>query len=337
MGCRFFIGTIEKGLDAHENIDGGGGAADNSAGEESTKELSMRLLCPALRPAWLSFLVGALALVATPSLAQTNAPAQGHLPSECLAMAQSIPHATYVRLDADDANARPSLLRTAAARGEVTFTYIGHATYQIETPGGVTIATDYSGEYREKLPDIATMNHAHTSHYTLNPDPRIAHVLHGWGDNGQPAHYELMVGDVLIRNVTSDIRAGFGFSFGPETPMIKDGNSIFIFEVAGLCIGHLGHLDQPLTDSHYAAIGRLDVVMVPIDGGLTLSLDGMSEITKRLRSSIVLPMHRFGMPISAFAARMKGQFEVDMRDSRSFSVSRDTLPEQPTIVVLQGV
>ena len=89
------------------------------------------------------------------------------------------------------------------------------------------------------------------------------------------------VGDVYIRNVPTDIRRYYGEDSGGE--MIKDGNSIFIFEVAGLCIGHLGHLHHKLDDTHFAAIGRLDIVMVPIDGTYTMSLDGVSEITKRLR------------------------------------------------------
>ncbi len=68
--------------------------------------------------------------------------------------------------------------------------------------------------------------------------------------------------------------------------MLKDGNSIFIFEVAGLCIGHLGHLHhQARSIRHFAAIGRLDIVMVPIDGTCwPMSFDGVSEITKRLRA-----------------------------------------------------
>jgi hypothetical protein len=37
-------------------------------------------------------------------------------------------------------------------------------------------------------------------------DPKIAHVLHGWGENGQPALVGTRVHDVYIRNVTTDIR-----------------------------------------------------------------------------------------------------------------------------------
>ena len=40
-----------------------------------------------------------------------------------------------------------SLRLTAAKAEEVAITYAGHSTYYIETPGGVRIATDYSGGY----------------------------------------------------------------------------------------------------------------------------------------------------------------------------------------------
>jgi L-ascorbate metabolism protein UlaG (beta-lactamase superfamily) len=253
------------------------------------------------------------------------AAAEEPLRSECLAMAGAPPRATPV-----------SLRRVAAKADEVAITYAGHSTYYIDTPGGIRIATDYSGVYRTgRLPDVVTMNRAHSTHYSLFPDPKIQHVLHGWGDDGQPAHYAMRIGDVYIRNVTTDIRRYFGEDSGGE--MIKDGNSIFIFEVAGLCIGHLGHLHHKLDDSHFAAIGRLDIVMVPIDGTYTMSLDGVSEITKRLRASVVLPMHRFATPLDEFMRLIGRQFEIDQRSERTLRISRDTLPSTPTVIILDGV
>jgi L-ascorbate metabolism protein UlaG (beta-lactamase superfamily) len=254
-----------------------------------------------------------------------SAAADEPLRSECLAMAGAPPRATPV-----------SLRRVAAKADEVAITYAGHSTYYIDTPGGIRIATDYSGVYRTgRLPDIVTMNRAHSTHYSLFPDPKIQHVLHGWGDDGQPAHYAMRIGDVFIRNVTTDIRRYFGEDSGGE--MIKDGNSIFIFEVAGLCIGHLGHLHHKLDDTHFAAIGRLDIVMVPIDGTYTMSLDGVSEITKRLRASVVLPMHRFATPLDEFMRLIGQQFEIDQRSERTLRISRDTLPSTPTVIILDGV
>jgi L-ascorbate metabolism protein UlaG (beta-lactamase superfamily) len=244
--------------------------------------------------------------------------------SECLAMANAAPRATRVSLQA------------AANTNEVAITYAGHSTYYIDTPGGVRIATDYSGAYTTgRLPDIVTMNRAHSTHYTLFPDPRIPHVLHGWGDDGQPPRIAERIGDVYIRNVTTDIRRYFGDDSSGE--MIPDGNSIFIFEVAGLCIGHLGHLHHKLDESHFAAIGRLDIVMVPIDGTYTMSLDGISDITRRLRASVVLPMHRFMTPLDEFMRRIEQQFAIDVRTERTLQISRDTLPGTPTVIILQGV
>jgi L-ascorbate metabolism protein UlaG (beta-lactamase superfamily) len=265
-----------------------------------------------------SAILAALGALIAPAAAQ-DAPR-----SECLAMANAPPRVV------------PASLRQAAATGEVAITYAGHSTYFIDTPGGVRIATDYSGAYQiGRLPDVATMNRAHSTHYTLFPDPRIPHVLHGWGNDGQPARISERIGDVFIRNVTTDIRRYFGDSSG--TDMIKDGNSIFIFEVAGLCIGHLGHLHVKLDDSHFAAIGRLDIVMVPIDGTYTMSLDGISDITKRLRASVVLPMHRFATPLQEFMERIGKQFEIDVRSERTLRISRDTLPATPTVIILDGV
>ena len=254
-----------------------------------------------------------------------SAAAQDALRSECLAMANAPPRATPV-----------SLRRVAAKTDEVAITYAGHSTYYIDTPGGVRIATDYNCVYRTgRLPDVATMNRAHSTHYTLFPDRGIQHVLHGWGEEGRPAHVALRVGDVFIRNVTTDIRRYFGDDSGAH--MIKDGNSIFIFEVDGLCIGHLGHLHHQLDESHFAAIGRLDIVMVPIDGSYTMSLDGVSDITRRLRSSVVLPMHRFATPLDEFMRRIGQQFEIDMRTERTLKISRDSLPSAPTVIILDGV
>src|ERR1700730_6368008 len=266
-----------------------------------------------------SAILAVLGALITPVAAQ-DAPR-----SECLAMSSAPPRAMPA-----------SLRQAAAATDQVAITYAGHSTYFIDTPGGVRIATDYSGAYQiGRLPDVATMNRAHSTHYTLFPDPRIPHVLHGWGDDGQPARIAERVGDVYLRNVTTDIRRYFGDDSSAE--MIKDGNSIFIFEVAGLCIGHLGHLHHKLDASHFAAIRRLDIVRVPSDGTYTMSLDGISEITRRLRASVVLPMHRFMTPLDEFMRRIGQQFEIDMRTERTLRISRESLPSAPTVIILDGV
>ena len=246
------------------------------------------------------------------------------MPSQCVAVAQALPDVVYASF------AQASGSPDRSAREDVTITYAGHSTYVIETPGGVRVATDFSGHYgATPTPDVVTMNKAHSTHFTDYPDPAIGHVLRGWNPEGGPARHAEVIDDVYVRNVPTDIRR-----WGE---MEKDGNSIFIFEVAGLCIGHLGHLHHGLEDAHYGAIGRLDIVMVPIDGGMTQSLFDMSEIARRLYSSIILPMHRHSTPIGEFLSMMGENFAVDFSSERSFTVSLASLPRRPTILILDGV
>ena len=268
----------------------------------------------------LAFVAAALALFPIGARAQQEDP----VPSSCIAMAQALPNVVY-------ANFTPQPAQADVAKGEVTITYVGHSTYLIETPQGVRAATDYSGRYPvDPMPRIVTMNKAHSGHFTPSPDPSIEFPLPGWGEGGEPARHRVVVGDLYVRNVPTDIRTW-------EGGMEINGNSIFIFEVAGLCIGHLGHLHHDLTDAHYAAIGRLDVLMVPVDGGMTQSLTNMSRIAERLYSSVILPMHRHSTPMGEFLSLMGEGFAVDYRSERSITLSLSTLPRQPTIVILDGV
>ena len=87
----------------------------------------------------------------------------------------------------------PASFRTALNEDQVRITYSGHSTFLIESPQFVRIATDYNDYVRPPvLPDIVTMNHAHDAHYTDRPDPRIKHVLRGWGPSpGQPARHDI--------------------------------------------------------------------------------------------------------------------------------------------------
>lgn len=246
--------------------------------------------------------------------------------SQCQAIAEALPSVTFASF-----KPAPVVNAQAPANDEVKITFVGHSTFLVETPGGVSIATDFSGWYAPpKTPDVVTMNKAHSSHYTMTPDPAIKHVLRGWGDDGEPADHDVVVGDAYIRNVTTDIRSGGAM-------MEPDGNSIFIFEIAGLCIGHLGHLHHELDDTDYAEIGRLDVLMVPVDGGLTLGAESMSRVVTRLRSALILPMHRRGPPVTSFLQMFGEGFDSAFASDASVTVSLRSLPKKPLIYILQGV
>ena len=112
---------------------------------------------------------------------------------------------------------KPRVVPAALAGDQVRVSYIGHATFLIESPRLVRMATDYNNYVRPPmLPDIVTMNHAHSTHYTDSPEPGIKHVLRGWGASpDEPARHDLHYQDVRVRNVPTNIRSWGG---GTERP-----------------------------------------------------------------------------------------------------------------------
>jgi L-ascorbate metabolism protein UlaG (beta-lactamase superfamily) len=225
----------------------------------------------------------------------------------------------------------PLILPAALGPEEVQITFVGHATFLIESPGGIRAVTDYNDYVRPQVaPDIATMNKAHSTHYTHRPDPAIRHVLRGWNPGGGPALHDLQVGDVRVRNIVTNIRDWGG---GTE----YDGNSIFVFQTADLCIAHLGHLHHTLTPQHLKQIGRIDVVLVPVDGGYTLDVEGMVEVLKALNAPLMLPMHYFGeATLQRFLNRVRQHWPVELHGTASVVVSRASLPLGPKFLVLPG-
>jgi Beta-lactamase superfamily domain len=161
-----------------------------------------------MRPALLPILT----LLAGPALAQDR------IPSHCIALASATPQVV------------PVALEDGLEPGAVLIRYIDHASFAIVTPDGTVAVTDYTGYLgtQDIVPDVVTMNNAHSTHWTANPDPRIPHVLNGWGEGAAPADHRLDLGAMLVRNVTTDTRGPFGEGAR------ADGNSIFIFEAGAL-------------------------------------------------------------------------------------------------------
>ena len=120
----------------------------------------------------------ALAALAGSAFAQEAARPQV---SQCQLIAEKIPKVQYASFT--PATSGVPALTLAQVQEDVVITFVGHSTFQIDTPGGISIATDFNGWLRtSRTPDVVTMNKAHSSHYTLNPDPAIGAVLQGWNE-----------------------------------------------------------------------------------------------------------------------------------------------------------
>ncbi len=225
----------------------------------------------------------------------------------------------------------PKIWVAATADPALAITFLGHASFLLETPAGIRAVTDYSGAFAPaEPPDLVTMNHAHSSHYTMVPDARIRYVLHGWQEGPRPPAHDVRVGDLHVTNLPTNIRDWNG---GTEV----NGNSVFIFESAGLCVAHLGHLHHLLDAADLDLLGRIDVLMVAVDGGYTLSQTDARTVIDQIHPRVVLPMHFFTRDrLLSFLAMMRDGFEVQVQESPMVVLSRATLPERPTVIVLPG-
>lgn len=215
----------------------------------------------------------------------------------------------------------------------VTITFLGHASYQIDTPQGVRAITDYNGVNGfGRHPDIVTMNNAHSTHFTDEPEEGITYVLRGWPRDGETeSKVDVTLKDMRVWNVPTNARDWAG-------GVRINGNSIFIFAVGDLCIAHLGHLHQRLTPEHLEALGRIDVLMVPIDGSFTMGVPLMAEVIHQIEPKVVLPMHYWGRSqLDRFMGLMAPQDPAFIwPESHTIEIAKEDLPDKLTVIAVAG-
>src|SRR6476646_12114724 len=265
----------------------------------------------AVRMSVVSLLAAAIALVAGPALARCSQ--------------------TLVERPAKVWLARGS----ESSPNRAVITFVGHASYQIDTPQGVRAITDYNGVNGfGRHPDVVTMNNAHGTHFTDDPEEGITHVLRGWPSKpGETeAKHDVTLKDMRVWNVPTNAR-----DWGTGAARIN-GNSIFIYLIGDLCIAHLGHLHHRLTKEHLEELGRIDVLMVPIDGSFTMGVPFMADVIKQIDPKIVLPMHYWGRYQLDRFMGLIAPLEPDFvwPDKRSIEVVKEELPEKLTVIAVAG-
>ncbi len=258
--------------------------------------------------------VAGFAIAVQAALASCAGMAQGPLPG---------PHPYFMRASAGTADKVPD--------GELRIRYVGHSTFEVESPQGALVQTDYNDYIRsERPPHIVTMNNAHDSHFSYDPDKAIPHVLRGWDPNGGVARHNVTFRDIRVRNVpTNFVELGEG--------RLSNGNSMFVIEAVGLCVVHISHLHHYLSKNQLRELGLIDVAFAPIDGMWTMSHDELFRVLGDIRARIIIPMH-YGSAagVDAFVARANEKWTVRQHGSDTMNVSLRNMPRKPEVVFLQG-
>ncbi len=212
--------------------------------------------------------------------------------------------------------------------GQVRVSFAGHSSFFIETPGGASAFTDYNGYVPwPRTPDIVTMSNTHGSHYSETIEPGIKFVLRGWNLLGGIAKNDMKFKDLRVRSIPTNITI---FAGKPSNE-----NSIFVFEVARLCLVHLGNLRHVLGRSQLAKLGQVDVLFTPIDGSSTLTFDEWLQVVRQLGPRLIIPMHfGFGDYVDDFAAFAAKHFAVKRHGATALMISRKSLPRRPVVLFL---
>jgi L-ascorbate metabolism protein UlaG (beta-lactamase superfamily) len=135
-----------------------------------------------------------------------------------------------------------------------------------------------------------------------------------------------------VRNVPTNVRNWY--SGGTEF----NGNSIFVFEIADLCIAHLSHLQHTLAPEQLAALGQIDVLIPMVDGAYSLSQYDIIEVIDQIKPRLIIPVHYFGpSQLERFLARLNDRFPVHQSEDPHVELSRATLPTQTQVLVVPSV
>ncbi len=125
--------------------------------------------------------------------------------------------------------------------------------------------------------DLLLVTHEHGDHNgveAIGGDPTVIRSTAG--------RIESPLGEVVAIASEHDDQAGT--ARGP--------NTIFVFELDGLRVCHFGDFGQrALRDEQAAAIGEVDLLIVPVGGGPTIGASGAHAITRSLAPRWVVPMH----------------------------------------------
>jgi len=161
----------------------------------------------------------------------------------------------------------------------------GHSFFQITTSpeknSQVKVAIDpYGKKIGLRVPkveaDVVLISHQHEDSNNFSAVGGSPFLIEG------PGEYEIK--NIFIQGILSyqDI------SQGKE----KGANTIFTVESEGIKICHMGGFGQKeLTENQLEEIGEVDILMIPVGGGDSLSEKEAAKIMSQLEPKTTIPMH----------------------------------------------
>ena len=163
--------------------------------------------------------------------------------------------------------------------------WLGHSAFVLTSDSGTKVLTDpyESGSYdgavgygpiTEQV-DVITASHTHEDHYCLKGLPE------GFECITTPGKHEAK--GLSIRGV----KTYHDTSQGKE----RGRNIVYIIEIDGLRVCHLGDLGHALSSDDLAAIGKVDVLLMPVGGFYTIGPGEAVDVMRAISPAVTIPMH----------------------------------------------
>jgi L-ascorbate metabolism protein UlaG (beta-lactamase superfamily) len=204
--------------------------------------------------------------------------------------------------------------------------WLGHSCFKIKGSQAVVITDPFPPDSGYSLgkqtANIVTMSHQHPSHaYTrgIGGEPRI---IQG------PGEYE--ISGILI--------IGIATFHDTQVGQTRGKNTVYIIEIDGISVCHLGDLGHVLTSEQVEEIGDVDVLLLPVGGVSTINAAMAAEVIRQLEPKVVVPMHyktpslsRELDPVETFLKEM-GLGEVESRPK--LTVTKSNLPLSTQVFLL---
>jgi len=208
--------------------------------------------------------------------------------------------------------------------------WYGHSCFLLTAENGTRILTDpceqkTGYDLHDIACEVVTCSHGHYDHnYTAAAigDPTVLN---------EAGSYE--IGGVRFATVQT---------FHDEEQGAKRGkNLIFLYEIDGLRIAHFGDLGHDLSEEQIAAVGKIDILLCPVGGVFTVDADGAAKLEAQIHPKVFVPMH-YKTPhlsfdlgtVETFLEKIPAR-SIEKLGVSEWTVTKDTLPEQPTAVVFE--
>lgn len=218
-------------------------------------------------------------------------------------------------------------------------TWYAHACFRLEG-SGLSIVTDPYTPEQAGIPPVSeaadvvlmssALDDAHSNWRMVPGSPRVVNALEAV--------------DAPVRLDRSVEIWAVAAMEGYDRPDDPKANALYALTLDGVTVCHMGDVGNPLTEEQLAPLrGRVDVLLALAGANRTIALADLDEAIEEIGPRTVIPMHyktprvRYELgPLEAFLARHADK-PVERHTESWLELTPETLPEQPTIVVLEPV